>query len=81
MIAAVDAERPLPNRGSSVGLLHLGDDLGAVMRIAAERFHRLEIVQHHGVVAGLGHRRHRVFARHCAENRFDQARVASFMSQ
>ena len=37
------------------------------MRIAAERFHRLEIVQHHGVVAGLGHRRHRILVGQCGE--------------
>src|SRR3982074_1406078 len=39
--AAVDPQRALAEQGI-VGrnLLHPGDDLGAVMRIAAERFHR-----------------------------------------
>jgi hypothetical protein len=37
-------------------------------------------MQHHGVVAGLRHRGHRVLAGE-RENRFDQARVWSFMSQ
>ena len=79
--AAVGAQRALAEQ-RIVGrqFLHLGDDLGAVMRIAAERFHRLQIMQHHGVVAGLGHRGHRVLAASAA-NRFDQARVWSFRSQ
>ena len=45
------------------------------MRIAAERFHRLQIMQHHGVVAGLRSSTASSSCWRAAENRFDQARV------
>ena len=62
--AAVGAQRALAEQ-RIVGrhLLHLGDDLGAVMRIAAERVQRLQVMQHGGIIAGLRHRRHRVVGR------------------
>ena len=40
--------------------LHFGDDLGAIMRIAAERFQRLEVMQQARIDPGMHHGRHAV---------------------
>src|SRR5258707_4512048 len=58
-LAAVDADGALAEQ-RIVGrqLLHLGDDLGAVMRIASHRLKGLEIVQHARVEPRNLHRRH-----------------------
>ena len=57
-LAAIDADRALAEQGI-VGrhFLHLGNDRAAVMRIAAERFQRLEIMDQRRVDAGLHHGR------------------------
>ena len=80
--AAVGAQRALAEQ-RIVGrhFLHLGDDLGAVMRIAAERFHRLQIMQHHRRSCRPASSRASRSCWRAAENRFDQARVWSFRSQ
>ena len=57
-LAAVGADRALAEQ-RIVGrhFLHLGDDRAAVMRIAAERFQRLEVMDQRGIDAGLNHGR------------------------
>ncbi|MFL6809843.1 MAG: ABC transporter substrate-binding protein [Bradyrhizobium canariense] len=45
------------NKGNMPTMTQAGT-YSAVMRIAAQRFHRFQVMQHGGVVTGDGHRRH-----------------------
>jgi hypothetical protein len=57
-LVAVGADRALAEQ-RIVGrrILHLGDD-GPAVGIALQRGHRLEVMQHGAIDAGLHHRRH-----------------------
>ena len=83
MARAVGADHALAEQ-RIVGrqFLHFGDHFGAVVRIAAERLERFEIMNERRIDAGLHHRIRLVawfFMR--SEKRLEKARVPSFMSQ